>query len=87
MTTPTACEVCGSTDARCTFGRPSGPCSCWRGVPCRPADSVTVRYTITHLARIPLQAPITFEAPADASPDELARITNAALIADLDGRP
>lgn len=34
---PEPCEVCGRTGAaaaRCEFGRQSGPCSCWRGVPC-----------------------------------------------------
>jgi len=31
------CGTCGDTGPRCRFGARSGPCSCWRGVPCRPA--------------------------------------------------
>ena len=31
------CDVCereGKAAKRCQFGARSGPCSCWRGVPC-----------------------------------------------------
>lgn len=36
------CEVCdryGADAKRCEFGHVSGPCSCWRGVPCDPVPA------------------------------------------------
>ena len=38
------CEICGANAKRCTFGRPSGPCTCWRGTPCRPMDAARAAF-------------------------------------------